>query len=53
MTHCDVIRSEYVFAHIFDRKEIETWGRCQTVCPDETRWLICNMTYLGRLRDLT
>ena len=20
----------------FDRKEIETWGRCQTVCLDET-----------------
>ena len=37
----------------FDRKEIETWGRCQTVCLDETYWLICNMTYLGRFRDLT
>ena len=37
----------------FDRKEIETWGRCQFVCLDETHGLICNMTYLGRFRDLT
>ena len=37
----------------FDRKEIETWGRCQTVCLDETHWLICNMTYLGHFRDMT
>ena len=37
----------------FDRKEIETWGRCQTVCLDETHRQICNMTYLGHFRDLT
>ena len=37
----------------FDRKEIETWGRCQTVCHDETHWLICNMTYWDHFRDLT
>ena len=37
----------------FDRKEIETWGRSQFVCLDETHWLVCNMTYLGPFRDLT
>ena len=33
----------------FDRKEIETWGRSQFACLDETHGLICNMTYLGHL----
>ena len=46
-------RSVRFLSITFDRKEIETWGRCQTVCLDETHWLICNMTYLGRFRDLT
>ena len=27
--------------------------RYQTVCLDDTHWLICNMTYLGHFRDLT
>ena len=53
MTHCDVIRPEYVLLITFDRKELETWGRSQFVCLDETHALICNMTYLGHFRDLT
>ena len=37
----------------FDRKEIETWGRCQSVRLTKTDHLICNMTYLGHLLTLT
>ena len=37
----------------FDRKGIETWGRCQFVCLDETHGRICNITCLGYFRDLT
>ena len=37
----------------FDRKEIETWERCQSVRLIKTHHLICNMTYLGRIVTLT
>ena len=37
----------------FDRKEIETWERCQSVHLTKTDQLICNMTYLGHLLTLT
>ena len=33
----------------FDRKEIETWERCQSVRLFKTHHLICNMTYLGHV----
>ena len=49
MCHNDV----HFLSITFDRKEIDTWGRCQIVCLVETHWLICNMIYLGRFRDLT
>ena len=32
-----------------DRKEIETWERCQSVRLTKTDQLICNMTYLVTL----
>ena len=52
--HVVTSSDHYTFLPItFDRKEIETRGKCQSVCLDETHWLICNMTYLGRFRDLT
>ena len=53
MPHYGVIRSLYVFAHNCYRKEIETWGKCQSVCLDETHWLMCNITYFSHFRDLT
>ena len=37
----------------FDRKEIETWERCQSVRLIKTHHLICIMTYLGRFVILT
>ena len=37
----------------FDRKEIETWERCQSVRLIKAHHLICNMTYLGRFVTLT
>ena len=37
----------------FDRKEIETWERCQSVRLIKAHQLICNMTYLGRFVTLT
>ena len=37
----------------FDRKEIETWERCQCVRLTKTDQLICNMTCLGHLLTLT
>ena len=37
----------------FDRKEVETWERCQSFRLTKTDQLICNMTYLGRLLTLT
>ena len=44
----------YTFLPItLDRKELETWEKCQSVFLDETHWLICNMTYFGHFRDLT
>ena len=52
--HVMTSSGHYTFLPItFDRKELETWGKCQSVCLDETHWLICNMTYLGHFRDLT
>ena len=35
-----------------DRKEIETWERCQSVRLTKTDQLIFNMTYLGHLLTL-
>ena len=37
----------------FDRKEIETWGRCQGVCLTKRDQMIYNMTYLCHLLTLT
>ena len=37
----------------FDRKEIETWERCQSVRLIKTHHPICNMTYLGHFVTLT
>ena len=37
----------------FDRKEIETRERCQSVRLTKTDQLICNMTYLDHLLTLT
>ena len=52
--HVMTSSGHYTFLPItFDRKELETWGMCQSVCLDETHWLICNMAYLGHFRDLT
>ena len=36
----------------FDRKEIKTWERCQSVRLTKMHHLICNMTYLGRFVTL-
>ena len=52
--HVMTSSGHYTFLPItFDRKELEAWGKCQSVCLDEMHWLICNMTYLGHFRDLT
>ena len=37
----------------FDRKEIETWERCQSVRVMKMHHLIYNMTYLGHFVTLT
>ena len=37
----------------FDRKEIETWERCQSVRLMKTHHAMCNMTYLGGFMTLT
>ena len=37
----------------FDRKEIETWERCQSVRLIKTHHLICDITYLGHFVTLT
>ena len=37
----------------FDRKETETWEKCQNVRLIKTHHLICNMVYLGRSVTLT
>ena len=52
--HVMTSSGHYTFLPItFDRKELDTLGKCQSICLDETHWLICNMTYLGHFRDLT
>ena len=44
----DVIKSIYVSPITFDWNEIETWGRCQSVCLVKTHLLIYNLTYLDQ-----